>query len=467
MNLGASWSTVLWEKCTSSVPGKYFQKIYQNRERALAATKKSQRKSQIRARRWKRNYQSTKDSNSKKARLEYGPGALDVEPELTPDELKTKKQAFLDTHINLSHQQIMAIDKFTPHQSGSQMWVDERKKRITASNFGTVFRRNVKIPVKNLVKTMLYSTFRGNHHTQRGIQEEAMTIREYKLLKISEGITINVEPIGLIISPDNKHLAASLDGKVVQSDGDVGLLEIKNLLRSPTRSRTSCSKTQYPQWNKSTWNMIYHYSILKKQSYCKRGSEVTTTVKQDNRHQSVKHFDSRVNPSPFSSTLKAEAFLKIRCIGGLYFGSKTDISTNKPCTTSCEFKGGNKDKQEKTSTSAPNCSSAQQTLAHTRSKKITCHNFNATSSMSFSAMIRYSGTVLDVTSGKDGDDDVVYDILYDGDDEAYTVDHLVHDYHSLGVKFIGTDTREGMFWFFKRNLTLETWKLVCSFKPFQ
>ncbi|KAJ8299476.1 hypothetical protein KUTeg_023536 [Tegillarca granosa] len=103
INLGASCSTVVWEKCTSSVPGKYFQKIYQNRERALAATKKSQRKSEIRARRWKRKYQSTKDSNSKKARLEYGPDALDVVSELTPDELETKKQAFLDTHINLSH----------------------------------------------------------------------------------------------------------------------------------------------------------------------------------------------------------------------------------------------------------------------------------------------------------------------------------------------------------------------------
>ncbi|KAJ8320069.1 hypothetical protein KUTeg_001656 [Tegillarca granosa] len=46
MNLGA-WSTVVWEKCTSSVPGKYFQKIYQNRERALVVTKMSQRKSGI------------------------------------------------------------------------------------------------------------------------------------------------------------------------------------------------------------------------------------------------------------------------------------------------------------------------------------------------------------------------------------------------------------------------------------
>ncbi|KAJ8320072.1 hypothetical protein KUTeg_001659 [Tegillarca granosa] len=79
---------------------------------------------------------------------------------------------------------------------------------------------------------MLYSTLRGNQHTRRGIQEEAMTIREYKLLKNSEGITVNVEPIVLIISPDNKHLAAFPDGKVVQSDGDVGLIEIKNLLHS-------------------------------------------------------------------------------------------------------------------------------------------------------------------------------------------------------------------------------------------
>ncbi|KAJ8320071.1 hypothetical protein KUTeg_001658 [Tegillarca granosa] len=61
----------------------------------------------------------------------------------------------------------------------------------------------------------------------------------------------------------------------------------------------------------TTFSGIRELGILCKryketQSNCKRGSEVTTTVKQDNCHQSVKHFDSRVNPSPFSSTLKAE-----------------------------------------------------------------------------------------------------------------------------------------------------------------
>ncbi|KAJ8298823.1 hypothetical protein KUTeg_022883 [Tegillarca granosa] len=177
MNLGAFWSTVVWEKCTSSVPGKYFQKIYLNRERALAATKKSHRKSEIRARRMKRNYQSTKDSNSKKARLEYGPGTLDVVPELTPDELDTKKQAFLDTRINLSHQQIMAIEKL-------------------------------------------------------------MTIREYKLLKIAKELQTH----WFDYISDNKYLAASPDGKVVQSDGDVGLIEIKNLLHSKHINLTEASK---------------------------------------------------------------------------------------------------------------------------------------------------------------------------------------------------------------------------------
>ncbi|KAJ8298822.1 hypothetical protein KUTeg_022882 [Tegillarca granosa] len=198
----------------------------------------------------------------------------------------------------------------------------------------------------------------------------------------------------------------------------------------------------------------YQYKVT--QSYCKRESEVTTTVKQDNRHQSVKHFDSRVNPSPFSSTLKAEhkdsaskakqIFPPINHVLH-HVNPKVAIKTNKK-------------KQVHLHQIVAVHNSAQQTLGHARSKKITCHNFNATLCMSFSAMIRYSGTVLDVTSGKDVDDDAVYDILYDGDDEAYTVDHLVHDYHSNLLIQIPEK-------FCKRNLTLETWKLVCSFKPFQ
>lgn len=46
----------------------------------------------------------------------------------------------------------------------------------------------------------------------------------------------------------------------------------------------------------------------------------------------------------------------------------------------------------------------------------------------------YTGTVLSVMSGTDGDLDAVYEVLYE-DDEVYEVDHLVQDYQSGSVDF--------------------------------
>lgn len=48
----------------------------------------------------------------------------------------------------------------------------------------------------------------------------------------------------------------------------------------------------------------------------------------------------------------------------------------------------------------------------------------------------YDGTVLEVVKGKDGEVSAVYNILYDGDEESYEVDHLVDDYSKSSVRFL-------------------------------
>ncbi|KAJ8311098.1 hypothetical protein KUTeg_011348 [Tegillarca granosa] len=283
---------------------------------------------------------------------------------------------------------------------------------------------------------MLYFTFNGNQHTRRGIQEEAMTIREYKLLKNSEGITnlLHSKPINLTEASKDKvvkdfcleyveHkniLQLKRTHSYFQIQGQLNVLKLPWLdfvlsTLNPYQLHVERIVREENLWNKMVPKLsaFYHKALLPElaaprlntlsgirkpgiwckrvntltetreicdskikkqnehsviyflyketQSYCKRGSEVTTTVKQDNRHQ--------VNPPQFSLTLKAEHKDSASKCNKAVKGKtsvKKDISTNKPCTTSCESKGDNKDKQEKTSTSAPNCSSAQQTLAHTR-----------------------------------------------------------------------------------------------------
>ena len=47
----------------------------------------------------------------------------------------------------------------------------------------------------------------------------------------------------------------------------------------------------------------------------------------------------------------------------------------------------------------------------------------------------YQGTVLSVT-GKDGDPKAVYQVLYEGEDDAYDVEGLPCDYKEGTMKFI-------------------------------
>lgn len=48
----------------------------------------------------------------------------------------------------------------------------------------------------------------------------------------------------------------------------------------------------------------------------------------------------------------------------------------------------------------------------------------------------YEGYVIGIISGKDGDQDAVYEILYEGDDNPYEVEHLLEDYRKSFVEFL-------------------------------
>ena len=140
-------------------------------------------------------------------------------------------------------QQCQAITKSTIQQSQSGLWHSERKKRITASNFGSIVKRNPSLPVQKFVRNLLYTSFRGNHHTRNGILQEDTTIEEYKLKKAEESQNVCVEKSGLVIHPTHKFLAGSPDGIVTTSTGECGLIEIKNLLHSKPLNLWQASET--------------------------------------------------------------------------------------------------------------------------------------------------------------------------------------------------------------------------------
>lgn len=134
----------------------------------------------------------------------------------------------------------------TPEQSaaisaipqGTQPWLDARKNRLTASNFGAAVGMNRYKSPRGLVKDMLWNTFKGNQATRWGSEHEDIA-RDAYVAKMQADIdagvgpytSIRVEETGLHVNPERPWLGSSPDGVVHVTTRDGGahkfLLEIK------------------------------------------------------------------------------------------------------------------------------------------------------------------------------------------------------------------------------------------------
>ena len=227
---GPQWSTKVWEKVTATKAGDSFTKLYKQRDTCLQNNTKSKEKEESKARRWKRKMKSCSQASSKRARLEYGSEALDVTPDLSTDQLEQKMNTYMKTEIDLNEIAIKGIEEKTRDQSKSKLWTQERKKRLTSSNFGSVIKRKANIKVTPIVRSFLYKQFRGNKSTRIGLEKENICINEYIQTKRGENVNVEVQNVGLVIDNENKYLAASPDGRVVEENNSTGLIEIKNVL---------------------------------------------------------------------------------------------------------------------------------------------------------------------------------------------------------------------------------------------
>lgn len=121
---------------------------------------------------------------------------------------------------------------------GTQEWLDARKNRLTASNFGAAVGLNRYKSARGLCKDMLWSTFKGNAATRWGSEHEDVARDAYLAhvrAEIDAGTSpytsIRVEETGLYVNPDRPWMGSSPDGIVHVTTKDGGshkfLLEIK------------------------------------------------------------------------------------------------------------------------------------------------------------------------------------------------------------------------------------------------
>ena len=104
------------------------------------------------------------------------------------------------------------------------------KKRLTSGNFGYVFKRNASLKVAPIVRSILYSSFKGTKWTEIGLEKESAAIKEYLELKSDGNEKLEFEKMGLVINKKCPFLAGSPDGKLTDVTVKSGLIEIKNVL---------------------------------------------------------------------------------------------------------------------------------------------------------------------------------------------------------------------------------------------
>lgn len=450
-NFGPKWSPTVWEKVTGTKAGQWFDIHYNRRSKKLLLNRLYKSRPEYKARAYQRKIKSAAVSAKSKSTLEYGKDALECIPDVSSDTLQADIQEYLGKHINVDEAVLTALETQTKEQSHSGVWHEERRKRITASAFADVVRRNPGIKVEPLVRRFLYSTFRGNCFTRKGLQEEANSKKDYILNRAVNCINVvRIEDMGLVVSREHPFLGASTDGKVFVQGGECGLIEIKNVLHNNTMSIVEATQkvSNFPLERKNGNFFIKkshsHYHQIQGQLNILNCSWCDFVVRRTNPFDMVvlriiKDVDLWVN----TMVPKLKAFYFKALLPELVHPRhRKQPGIREPGVW---FEQRPKAKPRKRHASCPDsplplisapvakssrkCQSKTKFLNRRISHKWIIDEASGTSEW-------YAGTVTSIVSGVDGAPDTIYDVQYDNESEAFEVDHLQEDLSTGSLKFL-------------------------------
>ena len=137
-------------------------------------------------------------------------------------------QVVYSLNASLSQLEAEQLEKCTRAQSKSDIWNNERKRRLTASKFGHVCRKMTNIdkyPNKEITPESVSAIYTPKSFTSRftsyGISSECLALEEY-----CKATGNHVHPCGLVVNPAMPFLGASPDG-LVCNGLTMGIIEVK------------------------------------------------------------------------------------------------------------------------------------------------------------------------------------------------------------------------------------------------
>lgn len=174
-----------------------------------------------------------KTTKARKAytRHDGGIGPKDIMDDISADQLKDMTQLYYRGNVVVSADEARAIEINTIAQSSCDLWREERRKRLTASNCGRICKTTQTIPNKVKDIIILYSTFKSNKATEWGKMQESTTRQAYVSYQNQHGHKgLTTSATGLVIHVDHPWLACSPDDRVFDSSETApnGLVQYKN-----------------------------------------------------------------------------------------------------------------------------------------------------------------------------------------------------------------------------------------------
>lgn len=171
---------------------------------------------------YQRRTKQKPDCSTNDGDVEYGPSADQVtnipDCDITADELEEKCELYISS-LQVSVQERDIIMEKTKMQGDCDLWHKERRKRLTASNFGIVCRRKETTSCANLVKQMLYKPPVVTSAIEYGRRNEHIAIKRFQ-----DQSGLVVEKCGLCIDLQHGFLGASPDGIVANENA---IVEVK------------------------------------------------------------------------------------------------------------------------------------------------------------------------------------------------------------------------------------------------